>query len=98
MCANVIWVARSRCGAVMSPQAPGRNHLRVWLLKSVCDALAGANDKPKGPRKTQALSVSPGKGRFGSVARGPRGKIGGRCREDVGKRAGWTTPFCNKRV
>ena len=33
---------------------------------------------PKGPRKTQDRRISPGKGRFGSIARGPLGQDRGK--------------------
>ena len=37
-----------------------------------------AIEAPKGPRKTQDNESSPGKGRFGSIARGPLGQDRGK--------------------
>ena len=37
-----------------------------------------AIEAPKGPRKTQDRGISLGKGRFGSIARGPLGQDSGK--------------------
>ena len=60
--------------------APGLAPLRGGPWAKIGKMLA--IEAPKGPRKTQDRGISPGKGRFGSIARGPLGQD----REDAGNR------------
>ena len=47
-----------------------------------------AIEAPKGRRQTQDMGISGGKGRFGSIARGPLGQVGGRCWQERFKMEG----------
>ena len=56
--------------------APGLAPLRGGPWAKIGKMLA--IEAPKGPRKTQDRGISPGKGRFGSIVRGPLGQDRGK--------------------